>query len=168
MPKPWQPLKRADDRRTGATLLGDGLMSPRMGDPCIKSSYRGTLSSILRVADRFRERSPSSRISCRSSMGRFCEDVRCTPLTNFRNAPPTACRWPDCRAIQRARPCGTGWQRGGVAAPKLTRSKAWRRATSPRNITGSPHLVGLGTSASLARLRARHERPRNRYAAERG
>jgi hypothetical protein len=36
----------------------------------IKSSCRGTLSTIFRVADRFRERSPSSRISCRSSMGR--------------------------------------------------------------------------------------------------
>jgi hypothetical protein len=39
---------------------------------------------------------------------------------NFRNAPPTACTWPDCRAIQRARPCGIGWQRGGFAAPKHT------------------------------------------------
>jgi hypothetical protein len=86
----------------------------------MKSSYRGTLSTILRVADRFRERSPVKPHFLQKLYG----ILRCTPLTNFRNAPPSACRWSVCRAIQRARPCGTGWQRGGVAAQKLTRSKA--------------------------------------------
>jgi hypothetical protein len=47
-----------------------GLISiPRMGDPCIKSSCRGTCDYFARRGAAFGERSPSSRISCRSSMG---------------------------------------------------------------------------------------------------